>query len=163
MSQKAYWLLFPIAFMLFVGFVVLSWLSPNPQSVNAQATTQKRFVHCVTVEVGNPPQYMHYVLTCTTEDGIPFFENGTTPPATLRFYVTDIILDSVDDTYFNLYQSSVMTTDLWIGANGSREQIVNFTSPYFVLLHGDYLYANRPFFASGYVISNQTFLPNISK
>lgn len=163
MSQRTFRLLLMVTLVFLVGLAVSSWLIPGSPRLNAQVTNQKLFVHCMTVEIDNPPQYMHYVLTCTTEDGIPFVENGTTPPATQRFYLTDIILNSVDDTYFNLYQSGVMTTDLWIGAYGSREQLVNFTSPYFVLLHGDYLYSNRPFYASGYVISNQTFLPNISK
>lgn len=156
MTTRLSRLLIAVVFIILSGVIVL-WMAANPRNVTAQATDQKRYVHCESVRMGTYPNY-YYVLTCTTEDSIPFDENGTTVPATQRFYITDIIPDQYNYTWIDQYHNDTVVASL-----GLRTQSAHFTSPYFVLLHGDYLRSSAPMNASGYIITNQTFLPNISK
>ncbi len=147
-----------------VGALAASWGTPNVAAGMVQVASSPRFVRCSSVDAANPPQYTYYMLTCTTEDGVPFDEEGLTVPATWRFYVTDFINESSQPSTYVVQQRGATRVALLQYATASvAHSTLHLNSPYFVLLGGDRLYASHRLYATGYVVSNQSFLPSVTR
>lgn len=141
-----------------------SWAAPDAISGMEPVVLSPRFVRCSSVDATNPPQYTHFVLTCTTEDGILFDEDGLTVPATWRFYITDFINESAQSSSYIVQRHGTTPVALLQYTTASDyHSTLHMGSPYFVLLGGDRLYTRYRLYATGYVVSNQAFLPSVTR
>jgi len=150
--------------VILVATMAANWALPEADSGMAQISPSPRLVRCSSVDAANPPQYTHFVLTCITEDGIPFDEDGLTVPAAWRFYITDLINESSQSSSYIVQQRGGMSVAVLQYATASDyHSTLHLNSPYFVLLGGDRLYTRYRLYATGHVVSNQTFLPSMTR
>lgn len=158
------WLALLSVIVVLAGATAADWSTPEVATGMAQIQLSQRFVRCSSVDATNPPQYTHFVLTCTTEDGIPFDEEGLTVPATWRLYITDFINESAQSSSYIVQQRGATQVALLQYTTASDyHSTLHLNSPYFVLLGGDRLYTRYRLYATGYVVSNQAFLPSVTR
>jgi hypothetical protein len=146
------------ALILIIGLI---WLITQLQAHSVEAASGPRYVHCHSVSISGPQPYLTSVLNCITEDGVSFADGGMTAPPGQRFYVTDLVAGYPTATYFAQYRGQVKIAELEIASDKALQ--AHFVSPYFVLPPGDRLYVSGPVFVSGYISSEQSFLPNVAR